>query len=105
MVDKVAKKSGSVPFLLLVFVYFISMLGYFAGGYSANKQEYFFTTDKKPNYILIREYGDYWLALKVDAKSRLFQKTYELIAQDEIDSFSRTKVGKLRPVPERVLKN
>jgi len=96
LTEKIAKKTGEGSFLLLVFIYLISIFSYFVGGYQANKQEYFLTSEAKPNYVLIRKYGNEWLALKVDEKSQVFSQTYELIPTNMINAFSSTNVGKLK---------
>lgn len=94
--DKIAEKTGANLFLLLMFIYLISIFSYLAGGYQANKQEYFLTSEAKPNYVLIRKYADTWLALKIDLESNEFHKTYELVPTDKISAFSSTNIGKLK---------
>lgn len=94
--DKLAEKIGAAPFSVLAFIYLISIFSYLAGGYQANKQEYFLTSKEKPNFILVRKYTNNWLALKVDMDSREFHKTYELIPANKISEFSSTNIGKLK---------
>ena len=93
--DKIAEKIGMAPFLIITFIYFISIFSYLAGGYQAKKQEYFLTSESKPSYVLVRRYTNNWLALKVDIKSHEFHKTYELLPAAKVEVFSNTKIGAL----------
>lgn len=98
--DKIVEKTGAAPFLVLIFLYLISIFSYLAGGYQAKKQEYFLTSEAKPSYVLIRKYADSWLALKVDVTSHEFHKTYELIPAAKINAFSSTNIGALKAQQE-----
>jgi len=100
LTDKIAEKTGAILFLLLMFIYLISIFSYLAGGYQANKQEYFLTSEAKPNYVLIRKYANNWLALKIDLETHEFHKTYELIPTDKISAFSSTNIGMLKKIQE-----
>jgi hypothetical protein len=96
MTDKMVEKIGAPAFLLITFIYLISIFSYLAGGYQANKQEYFLTSEAMPSYVLIRKYADTWLALKIDPESNEFHKTYKLVPTDKISVFSSTNIGKLK---------
>jgi hypothetical protein len=96
LTDKIAEKTGATQFTLLIFIYLTSIFAYLAGGYQANKQEYFLTSEANPNYVLIRQYANNWLALKIDVETHEFHKTYELIPTDKISKFSSTNIGKLK---------
>jgi hypothetical protein len=96
VIDILVKKTGATPFILLIFICLISTLSYLTGGYQANKQEYFLTSEAIPSYILIKRYADTWLALKIDLETNEFYKTYKLIPANKISVFSSENIGKLK---------
>lgn len=101
-IDKITDKTGATPFLLLAFIYLVSIFSYLAGGYTANKQTSFFISDEKPNFVLVRKYEENWLTVKVDLENGIVLKTYELIPIDTIKTFSKRNIGRLKALKENI---